>query len=85
MISEIIEDFITSKRNELFKDEDMTYIKGIKTFGVAFFVFGMSFTILYNYPLCSSEVKEREEYMKRGFTYILIIAFRISPALILSS
>ena len=84
-ISEIIEDFITSKRNELFKDEDMTYIKGIKTFGVAFFVFGMSFTILYNYPLCSSEVKEREEYMKRGFTYILIIAFRISPALILSS
>ena len=84
-ISEIIEDFIFSKKSELFKDEDMTYVKGIKTFGVCFFVFGLSFTVLYNYPLCSSEVEERKKYMVRGFTSILIIFFRFSPALILSS
>jgi hypothetical protein len=63
----------------------MTYVKGIKTFGVCFFVFGLSFTVLYNYPLCSSEVEERKKYMVRGFTSILIIFFRFSPALILSS
>ena len=84
-ISEIIDDFIFSKKSELFKDEDMTYIKGIKTLGVIFFIFGFSFTILYNYPLCISEVKKRKEYMIDNRTAILIIFFRLAPALILSA
>ena len=84
-ISEIIDDLIFSKKSELFKDEDMTYIKGIKTLGVILFIFGFSFTILYNYPLCLSEVDKRKAYMKDSRTSILIISFRLAPALILSA
>ena len=38
-VSEILEDLVNSKKNEIFKDEDMTYIKGIKTLGIIFFYF----------------------------------------------
>ena len=84
-ISEIFDDLILSKKNELFKDEDMTYLKGIKTLGIFLFIYGFSFTVLYNYPLCISEVEKRKEYMTEWTTSLLIISFRISPALILSS
>ena len=84
-LSEIIDDFLLLKKNELFKDDDMTYIKGIKTLGIFLFIFGFSFTVLYNYPLCLSEVGKRVEYMTNFRTVFLIIAFRLSPALIISS
>ena len=84
-ISEIVDDILYSKRSELFKDEDMTYIKGIKTLGVILFIFGFSFTILYNYPLCLSEVEKRKSYMTDKRTIFLIISFRLAPALILSA
>ena len=84
-ISDIIDDLLTIKKNELFKDEDMTYIKGIKTIGIILFIFGFSFTVIYNYPLCLSEVTKRVDYMTSNRAIILIIAFRLSPALILSA
>ena len=84
-ISEIVDDILYSKKSELFKDEDMTYIKGIKTLGVILFIFGFSFTILYNYPLCLSEVEKRKSYMTDKRTIFLIISFRLAPALILSA
>ena len=77
--------FYTQKKSELFKDIDMTYIKGIKTLGVILFIFGFSFTILYNYPLCLSEVEKRKSYMTDKRTIFLIISFRLAPALILSA
>ena len=84
-ISEIFDDFLFSKKNELFKDEDMTYLKGIKTLGVFLFVIGFNFVVLYNYPLCLGERDKRESYMKSFGTALFIICFRLSPALILSS
>ena len=84
-ISEIVDDILYSKKSELFKDEDMTYIKGIKTLGVILFIFGFNFTILYNYPLCLSEVEKRKTYMTDNRTIFLIISFRLAPALILSA
>lgn len=84
-VSEIVDDLIYSKKNELFKDEDLTYIKGIKTLGIFFFVFGFSFTILYNYPLCLSDVEKRESYLTDTRAGILMICFRLSPALFLSA
>ena len=84
-ISEIFQDFIYSNKSELFKDEDMTYLKGVKTLGVFFFIFGFNFVVLYNYPLCVSERDKRENYMKELGTALLIICFRLSPALILST
>ena len=84
-ISEILGDFSYSKNNVLFKDEDMTYIRGIKTLGCFFFIFGHSFIILYSYPLCLSEVQKRELYMTTTYASFFIICFRLAPALILSS
>ena len=84
-ISEIFQDFLSSNKSELFKDEDMTYLKGIKTLGIFFFIFGFNFFVIYNYPLCVSEIDKREKYMKSFGTAFLIICFRLSPALILSS
>ena len=84
-ISEILDDFSYSKNNVLFKDEDMTYIRGIKTLGCFFFIFGHSFIILYSYPLCISSVVNRELYMTTSYALFFIICFRLAPALILSS
>ena len=84
-ISEIVEDFSYSKNNDLFKDEDLTYIRGIKTLGIMFLIFGHSFIILYSYPLCLSGVEKRELYMTISYAFFFIICFRLAPALILSS
>ena len=84
-ISVIIDDFIYSNKSELFKDEDMTYLKGIKTLGTVLFILGFNFVVLYNYPLCVSERHKRESYMKNFGTALLVICFRLSPALILSA
>ena len=84
-VSEIFEDLITSKKNELFKDNDMTYIRGIKTLGIILFIFGFNFFILYNYPLCLIEAGKRKDFLKDNRTLFLIISFRLSPALIISS
>ena len=84
-ISEIVDDFIFSNKSELFKDEDMTYLKGIKTLGVFLFILGFNFTVLYNYPLCLGEKDKRESYLKNFGSKLLTICFRLSPALILSS
>ena len=84
-VSEIFEDLIYSKKNEIFKDEDMTYIKGVKTLGIVLFILGFNFIVLYNYPLCQSEAGERKDYMKSDRTILLVMCFRLSPALILSS
>ena len=83
--SEIIDDISYSRKNKLFKDEDLTYIRGIKVLGLIFLVFGFSFMILYNYPLCLSEKEEREKFLRSVGASLLIISFRLSPALILSS
>ena len=84
-ISEIVDDLSYSKNNDLFKDEDMTFIRGIKTLGIIFFIIGHSFIILYSYPLCISGVEKRELYMTATYASFFIICFRLSPALILSS
>ena len=83
--SEISEDLTNSKKNELFRNEDMTYIKGMKGLGYIFFIFGINYIILYNHPLCKSENKSRENYIKFGIFFILFIFFRFGPALILST
>ena len=84
-ISKIVDDFIYSNKSELFKDEDMTYLKGVKTLGCLLYILGFNFVVLYNYPLCVSERDKRENYMKSFETALLIICFRLSPALILSA
>ena len=84
-ISEILDNLSYSENNDLFKDEDLTYIKGIKTLGIIFFIIGHSFIIIYSYPLCLSGVEKRELYMTNTYTLFFIICFRLAPALILSS
>ena len=84
-LSEILDDLSYSKNNVLFKDEDLTYIRGIKCLGLIFFVFGNSFITLYSYPLCLSEKEKKEAYMRSYFVSFMIISFRLAPALILSS
>ena len=84
-ISEIVDDLIYSNKSELFKDEDMTYLKGIKTLGMFFFILGFNYVVLYNYPLCPADKDIRESYLKNFGSKLLTICFRLSPALILSS
>ena len=72
------------KENDLYKLEDITYIKGIQTLGIIFFIFGTTFIYFFNYPICISPLDKKVEYMKAKTTSILIIFWRISPALLLS-
>ena len=74
----------TKKNNELYNNEGLTYIKGIKSLGIFFYIFGTTFIYFFNYPICISEQKEKIEYMKSLNTSFLIIFWRISPALLLS-
>ena len=74
-ISEILDDFIFSKKSELFKDEDMTYLKGIKTFGMFLFILGFNFVVLYNYPLCLADKGMRESYLKNFGSKLLILDY----------
>ena len=84
-ISEIIDDLTYSNKSELFKDEDMTYLKGIKTLGIICLIYGFNFMILYNYPLCTSSRDEREKFLESRRMIYLTIFMRLGPALILSS
>jgi hypothetical protein len=68
--------------NELFKDEELTYLRGMKILGIIFYIIGSVYVILYNYPLIRSTAEEREKYLKLIFC---VICFRISPALLFSS
>jgi hypothetical protein len=72
------------KENDLYNLEDITYIKGIQTLGIIFFIFGTTFIYFFNYPICISLLDEKIDYMKAKTTSILIILWRISPALLLS-
>ena len=80
------DDFYNNKKdNEIFKDEDLTYIKGIKAIGIIFLIFGTTFIYFFNYPLIISESSAKKEYLKSFGCLVLIIFWRISPALLLSS
>ena len=84
-ITEIVEDLVYSEKSELFKDKDMTYLKGMKTLGIIFLIFGFSFIILYNYPLCLSGADERKKYLKSRQVIYLNYCFRLSTAILLST
>ena len=84
-ISEIVDDLSNSEKSELFREKEMTYLRGIKTLGIIFFIFGFNFIILYNYPLCLSGIEERKNYLKSRRTIYLIFCFRLAPAIILST
>ena len=81
-LSEIIND---KKENELFKNQDLTYIKGVKGLGLIFFIFGTTFIYFFNYPICISGRQEKINYMKSIGTSLLIIFWRTAPAILLSS
>ena len=72
------------KESDLYNLEDITYIKGIQTLGIIFFIFGTTFIYFFNYPICISVLQEKIEYMASKETSILIIFWRIAPALLLS-
>ena len=84
-ISEIVEDLAYSEKSELFKEKEMTYLKGIKTLGIIFFIFGFNFIIIYNYPLILSGNEERKLYLRGRGTILFIFCFRLAPAIILST
>ena len=83
-LSDNLDILVTNKKNdELFKDEDLVYLKGIKAIGIIFLIFSTTFIYFFNYPLCISEFKEKKSYIKSNF--VLIFFWRIAPALLLSS
>lgn len=83
--SENLDELINPKKeNDLYNLEDITYIKGIQTLGIIFFIFGTTFIYFFNYPICISVLQEKIDYMQAGTTSVLIILWRISPALLLS-
>ena len=85
-LSDNLDYLITNKKNdELFKDEDLIYLKGIKGLGIVFFIFGTSFIYFFNYPICISESSERKKHIKSYLSLGLVFFWRISPALLLSS
>ena len=84
-ISEIIDDLSNSEKSELFREKEMTYLRGIKTLGIIFFIFGFNFIILYNYPLCLSGNEERKSYLTARRNITFIFCFRLAPAIILST
>lgn len=85
-LSDNFDDFISNKKNnEIFKDEDLTYIKGMKAIGSFFLVFGTTYIYFFNYPICISEDGEKKEYLTFWGCQILIIFWRLAPALLLSA
>ena len=85
-LSDNLDILVTNKKNdELFKDEDLIYLKGIKAMGVIFLIFGTTFIYFFNYPICISESDEKKSYIKTFKSLMFIIFWRISPALLLSS
>jgi hypothetical protein len=85
-LSDNFDDFISNKKNnEIFKEEDLTYIKGMKAIGSFFLVFGTTYIYFFNYPICISEDTEKKDYLKSWGCRILIIFWRFAPALLLSA
>ena len=84
-ISEIFDDLIGSKKNELFQDGDMTYIKGIKGIGLFLFIIGFNFVVIYNHLLCKTGIKKIEKFMNTNRSAFFYGCLRLAPALILSS
>ena len=85
-ISDNFDDLINNKKNlEFFKEEDLVYIKGIRGMGIFFLIFGTTYIYFFNYPICISETNEKKNYLKSGLSQILIIFWRIAPALLLSA
>ena len=84
-ISEIFDDLTSSKKNELFQDGDMTYIKGIKGIGLFLFIIGFNFVVIYNHLLCKTGIKKIEKFMNTNRSALFYGCLRLAPALILSS
>ena len=84
-VSEIFDDLIGSKKNELFQDGDMTYIKGIKGIGLFLFILGFNFVVIYNHLLCKTGIKKIEKFMNTDRSAFFYGCLRLAPALILSS
>ena len=71
--------------NKKYREEDLTYIKGIKAIGIICIVFGTVFILFFNYPICISEPSQKIEFIKSHSSLILINLWRIAPALLLSA
>ena len=81
-----LNEFINNKKDsEIFKNDDLTYIKGVRVLGIFFFIFGTTFIYFFNYPICISERQEKIKYMKSYKTLLLIIFWRTAPAILLST
>ena len=84
-VSEIFDDLICSKKNKLFQDEDMTYIKGIKGIGLLLLIVGYNFIVVYNHLLCKTGIKKIEAFMNTNRAAFFYGCLRLAPAFILSS
>ena len=76
--------FSPKENSELFKDDDLTYIKGVKVIGIIFYIFGITFLYFFNYPICIDDAFQKQSYIKDLKTSILIFFLRFSPAILLS-
>lgn len=72
---------IKINNNETFKDADSTYIRGIKSIGIIFFIYGTAFVYLNDYPLYRDVSSEKKKYLK---SILFVTIFRIAPSLLLS-
>ena len=77
--------FSTKKNNEIFREEDLTYLKGIKALGVIFLIFGTTFIYIFNYPICINDSNKKEEFILSATSLILLNLWRFSPGLLLSA
>ena len=85
-ITEDFYDLIYKKKdNELFQEEDLTYIKGIRGIGIFSFIVGTIYIYCFNYPINITNNSEKKDFMKSERTIFFNICFRISPALLLST
>ena len=83
--SENFDDFYLTKENPIiFKDNDLTYIKGMKIIGIFFYIFGITFLYFFNYPISIDNINRKKGFLKEVKTNILIFFLRVSPAILLS-
>ena len=76
----------TKKNNDIFREEDLTYIKGIKAFGIIFLLFSTVFIFIFNYPICISDSKKKQEFIESQYSSLIFInLWRFSPGLLLSA
>ena len=85
-ISESFYDLVYKKKNdELYQEDDLTYIKGIRGIGIVFLIFGTTYIYFINYPICITENSDKIDFMKSPESILLNIFWRIAPALLLST